>query len=213
MLHQIESCYSNIQPTPIFSCNASSATHIQSPHSQTAYCSSQHHLVPSTIVSKATACNALYSSTTNPVCSSNCAAATASNFNNHPYHHPSIPHSKSLEHYHEPPKLLDHGSRHSFDQPLSYKNYDCTDGKERTNGYHHYGRANGIYHQPNCTLQTTDGVYNVSGNRYPLPATLPHTEHHYAQIVNFDRGDVPAVSTCCHQNPHYECLNNFNARN
>lgn len=181
--------------------------------------------MPSTIQSKPVACNALYSS--NPVCSQNCAVT--SNYNVHGVHgahanHPSIPHSKSLEHYHEPAKLLEnhHGSRHSFDQSISYKNYDCLDGKSQsigetsTNGFH-CGRNTGIYHQPTCGHQTTEGHYNIPGNRYPLPATHPQSEHHYAQIVNFERGDNNYTSAmgqpCCHQNPHYECLNNFNARN
>lgn len=201
-------------------CNASSVT-----HNQTAFCSSQqHHLVPSAIGSKSSVCAALYSPSTNPICSNNCAAAVGGGGGvNHPSyvnHHSSIPHSKSLEHYHEPAKLMEnyHVSRHSLDQPHNYKNYDCLDGMmpaERTNGYHYgqgHGRSSGIYHQPNCS----DGIYNVPSNRYPLPATLPNTEQHYAQIANFDRSDnsyTPVVNSCCHQNPHYECLNNFNARN
>lgn len=179
--------------------------------------------MPSTIKSKPVVCNALYSS--NPVCLQNCAATP--NYNAHGahgahVHHPSIPHSKSLEHYLEPAKLLEnhHGSRHSFDQSISYKNYDCIDGNPqpndtRTNGYPR-GRNTGICHQPTCAFQTTDGHYNISGDRYPLPATHPQSEHHYAQIVNFERGDnlTSAMGQpCCHPNPHYECLNNFNARN
>lgn len=171
--------------------------------------------MPSTIQSKPVAC--IYSSSINPVCSQNCAAT--SNYNAHGAHgyahHPAIPHSKSLEHYHEPAKLLEnhHGSRHSFDQSINYKNYDCLDGKsqpnDRTNGYH-CGINTGIYQQP------TEGHYNISRTRYPLPTTHPQSEHHYAQIVNFERGDncTSAMGQpCCHQNPHYECLNNFNARN
>lgn len=213
----IESCYSNIPPPPVFStvCNASSsssASHIQMPYNQTAYCSNQHHLVPS----KAVGCNSICSSSIqNAVCSSNCAS-NATNFNHSYANHPSIPHSKSLEHYHEPNKVLEnhHGSRHSFDQPY-HTNYDCIDGRNErhTNGY--YSRNGGIYHQSNCNHQTAEGLYNVSGNRYPLPAQLSHADHHYAQIVNFDRSDnfLPATASCCHQSPHYECLNNFSSRN
>lgn len=180
--------------------------------------------MPSTIQSKPVACNALYSS--NPVYSQNCAATSnhnAAHGANAP--HPSIPHSKSLEHYNEPAKLLEnpHGSRHSFDQSINYKTYDCIDGKVQpnetcTNGYH-YGRNTGLYHQPTCGHQTSDGHYNIlTGNRYPLPVTHLQSEHHYAQIVNFERGDnnyytSAMEQTCCHPNPHYECLNNFNARN
>lgn len=111
-------------------------------------------------------------------------------------------------------------SRHSFDQPFSsnYKNFDtkfdCIDG-----GVHAVDKSVGIYHQPNCSLQNAGNLYSVPSNRYVLPATIPqmysdhHHHHHYAQIGGFNRGgDNNGMGTCCHQNPHYECLNNFNSR-
>lgn len=133
-------------------------------------------------------------------------------YNNQYAHHSSIPHSKSLDHYNEASKFVEHHnvSRHSFDQPFSsnYKNYDCTDGihaavaaaaanVDRNNGYHM-----NMYHQP--------GMYGASGNRYP--ATMPFPDHHYSQVAGFERGDNFVDTPCCHQNPHYECLSNFNSR-
>lgn len=128
-------------------------------------------------------------------------------YSNQLAHHSSIPHSKSLDYYNnEPTKLMEHHnvSRHSFDQPFSsnYKNYDCTDGI--------YGVAAAAgYHQPRCSLQKTGNMYNVS---CPMPAYL---DHHYAQIGNIERGEnfvETTMGTCCHQNPHYEFLSNYNSR-
>lgn len=190
--HKLENSYSNIAP------------------SQVAHCNSQRHLVPSLSVSKA-ACNAFYSPSTNSVCSNTCGAIK-SPYNNQLIHHSAIPHSKSLDHYNEPAKYLDNhnASRHSFDQPFSsnYKNFDCIDGRP----YNSSGV--GLYHQPNCSLQNPGNLYNVN-NRYPLPTTIPFSDHHYSQVGDFDRSEnfiEPTINACCHQNPHYECLNNFNSR-
>ncbi|XP_031618892.1 protein tamozhennic isoform X1 [Contarinia nasturtii] len=208
---QYESAYSNIAPPaptpltqPVYSsiCNATSSA-----HSQIAHCNNQRHVV-SSLTSKS-ACSAFCSpSVAN--CSNNCGAMKYCN-----QYHSSIPHSKSLDHYNEPPKFLEHHnvSRHSFDQPFSsnYKNYDCTDGihtavaaaaaatLDRNNGYHR-----GMYHQP--------GMYSASSNRYPLQATMAFPDHHYSQVGGYERGENFVETTCCHQNPHYECLNNFNSR-
>lgn len=165
-----------------------------------------------------------YPPSSNASCSNNCGALK-SIYNNQFAHHTSIPHSKSLDHYNEPTKLMEHhnASRHSFDQPFSsnYKNYDCTDGMhaaavasaDRNN---HYMSGMSVFHQPSCSLQNTGNIYNVPGNgRYQLPGTTPFPDHHYAQIGSFERGENFAdtnMCTCCHQNPHYECLSNFNSR-
>lgn len=205
MLHHVlESSFSNIAlpllPPPIYSsvCNSS-------PHSQIALCNNQRHLVSSQSAETKNICNAFYTPSTNLSCSNNCGAMK-SIYSNQLAHHSSIPHSKSLDHYNESTKLIEHHnvSRHSFDQPFSsnYKNYDCTEGMHADDRSSHYVSGMGVYHQPNCSLQNTGNIYN---NRYPLP-------DHYSQI---DRGEnfvETNVGTCCHQNPHYECLNNFNSR-
>lgn len=198
MLHHVlESSFSNIAqplpPPPIYSSifNATS-----SPHSQIALCNNQRHLVSSQSAETKNVCNAFY---------------TPSMYSNQLAHHSSIPHSKSLDHYNEPTKLIEHNiSRHSFDQPFSsnYKNYDCTEGMHAAaaDRSSHYMSGLGVYHQPNCSLQNAGNIYN---NRYPLP------DHHYSQIDNFEHGEnfvETNMGTCCHQNPHYECLNNFNSR-
>lgn len=184
--HKLEGSYSNVAPPLVYSsvCNASS------PHNQLALCSSQRHLMPSS----KTACNVFYPPSSNSVCTNNCGSVK-STYNNLP----SIPHSKSLDHYNEPTKYMDHNiSRHSFDQP-----FDCTD---RINGFH-YASGIGNYHQPNCNLQNT---------RYPMMGTMPFPDNHYSQVGNFERGDSliePTVGgACCHQNSHYECVNNYNSR-
>lgn len=126
------------------------------------------------------------------VCTNNCASVKSTYINS-----PSIPHSKSLDHYNEPTKVLEHHniSRHSFDQPFSSKHYDCPDRIG-----HYAGSGIGNYHQPNCNL--------------PLMTTVPFPDNHYSQIGNFGRGNNFVESTvggsCCHQN--YECVNNYNAR-
>lgn len=173
-------------PPPTYSsvCNTPSTS-----HGQTTLCNNQRY-----IASKS-ACSAFYATSSISNCSNNC---------NQVAHHSSIPHSKSLDHYNnEPTKLIEHHnvSRHSFDQPFSstYKNYDCTDGIH----------ASDYMHQPTCSLQNTGNIYNVS---CPLPA---FPDHHYAQIGNIERGEnfvETNMGTCCHQNPHYECLSNFNTR-
>lgn len=135
-------------------------------------------------------------------------------------HHSLIPHSKSLDHYNESTKFGEnyHASRHSFDQSSSnYKNYDCIDGlhaADRNNGCH-YSSIVGIHKYPSnkYSLSNAENVYNVSGNRHPLPATLPFPDqsHHYSQIGNFNRGEnfiEPNHSSCCHQNSHYDYLPN-----
>lgn len=202
-------------------------------HNQSHCNNQQHHLVATSVSvpppgaqSSKIACNAsLYSpSVSNVLCSNQCGQPTTQSSSTyhqqsqHPYmqhYYSSIPHSKSLEHYHENPKMDHHTSRHSFDQPFNYQDYDCTDGmmsSDRSNGYHHT-RNTGIYHQPNCSLQNNEHLYNVSGNRYPLPANF--AEHHYS-LRNYDRLEnfpttINSQASCCY-NPHYECLNNFNGR-
>lgn len=140
-------------------------------------------------------------------------------------HHSSLlPHSKSLDHYNEATKFegnYHHASRHSFDQSISpnFKNFDCVDGlhaTDRNNGCH-YSSIVGNHYQPNKFNLANAEIYNVSGNRHPLPAgvaTLPFTDqpHHYSQ--NYDRSEnliEPNHSSCCHQNSHYDYL--FNGRN
>lgn len=124
----------------------------------------------------------------NAVCPNNCGTLESSH-SHQLNHHSSIPHSKSLDHYNEPANFLDHEntSRHSFDQPFSsnYKNYDCTDEMHTANM---------------C----------VSSNRYPLRTTTHFPDHHYSQIGGYEFDTNMGI--CCHQNPHYECLNNFNSR-
>lgn len=157
--------------------------------------------MPSLPVSK-TACNAYYSPS-NVMCSSNCAAIKSTCSNNQFMHHSAIPHSKSLDHYNESNKFPEHHStsRHSFDQTIStnYKHFDCIDG---TNG---------------CYYTKPAANYHPTNSRFPsISALPPYSEHHYAQIGGFDRGDnfiEPNIGTCCHtQNPHYDYPNNFNGR-
>lgn len=159
-------------------------------------CNSQRLLGPSLAVSKIT-CNALYSPHSNTVCSNSCGTVKSTH-NPQFLHHPSIPHSKSLDHYNEPSKFLEHQnvSRHSFDQPFSLnsKNYDCTDGSNNFVGLH----------QPNCNMQNPGSICN------PMRTTIPFPDHHYSQIGECEHETNMGI--CCHQNPHYECLNNFNAR-
>lgn len=133
------------------------------------------------------------------------------------YVHPAIPHSKSLEHYTDQ-NLINLGahSRHSFDQPsyeYGQRPYECVDG------------VNGGY-RPGCNI---DHPYNVSGNRYPLPATI---SNQLSQVDPY-AGDVPppppppcgavyaatagtnlysnsciaipGTSSCCHSNVYYDC--------
>lgn len=205
LFYRLENSYSNIAP------------------SQVAHCNSQRHLVPSSSSVSKTACNAFYPPSTNSVCSYYCGPTP---YSNQFLHHSSIPHSKSLDHYNnESAKFSNNhnASRHSFDQPNSYasnyKIFDCIDGghvSDRSNGIHYNSAGVGIYHQPSCSQQNTGNLHNLSGNRYALPTTIPFPDHHYSQISGFDRGEnfvEPSMSACCHQNSHYECLNNFNSRN
>lgn len=140
-------------------------------------------------------------------CSNNCGASIKQPCSNQFSHH-SIPHSKSFEndHYNEATKFGQHyhPSRHSFDQSISsnYKNYDCIDGihaaTDRNNGCH-YSSIVGNPYQPNkYNLANAENLYNVSGNRMPLPAALPFP-------------DPQIIEACCHQNSHYDHL--FNGRN
>lgn len=134
--------------------------------------------------------------------------------------HPTIPHSKSLEHYRETIALPGHHhARHSIDQPVAYdygtRSYDCLDGQTVNTTYQH---------QPTCAMSmTANHPYNVSGNRFPLPPSISnqlHNDHHYAQIggyvpplVSQSRNYINANGfgpTCVHQNMHYDCSNNFN---
>lgn len=101
-----------------------------------------------------------------------------------------------------------HTSRHSFD---SYKNYDCTDGSiaaDRSNGHFHGNIHNGSAVARN--IHSEPSGYNVSGNRYPIPASVAaYQDLHYSHNANIDRSEN---HSCCHQNPHYECMNSFNGR-
>lgn len=148
------------------------------------------------------------------MCSNNCGAHKSS-CSNQFTHHSSIPHSKSLDHYHEPNKFEENynASRHSFDHTVSsnYKNYDCIDGMhvaDRSNGYD-FSNGVGLYHQPNCNLMSGN-LYNVPGNRYALPAKISFPESsvpHYSQLRNYNRSENyidPNIGSCCHQTPHYE---------
>lgn len=125
-----------------------------------------------------------------------------------------IPHSKSLDHYNEATKFgehYQHASRHSFDQSISsnFKNYDCIDGLDRNNGCHYSSIVANHYPSNKYNLTNAENVYNVSGNRHPLP--FPDQSHHYSQIGNYDRSDnflEPNHSSCCHQNSYL-----FNGRN
>lgn len=112
-----------------------------------------------------TPCNAIYA---NPQLCSGHSHCTGNGHNKHidgnyATPHASIPHSKSLEHYHEPPsKTVYHQhsypTRHSFDKPSSNAydfnrhSYDCLDGASA----------------------------NHLNDRYALPV---HVESHYAQIA------------------------------
>lgn len=191
---KIDTLYTTIAPQqlPLYSsvCNASSS------YSQNALCNNQRHVV--------------YSTPSSTNCSNNCGFSNKMTCSNQYAHHSLIPHSKSLDHYNEATKFGEHynASRHSFD---NYKNSDCTDGihvADQNNGCH-YSSIVGNYQSNKYGLANTGHLYNVSGNRYPLPATLPFpdTSHHYSQIGNFDRGEhfiEPNHSSCCHQNSHYE---------
>lgn len=108
-------------------------------------------------VSKPT-CNAYFTPTSNPVCSNNCGAIQTPCSNQFAPHLP-MPHSKSLEHYNETTKFVEHHntSRHSFDQTIS-SNYDCI----------------GV-------LQNTSNAF-----RHPQ-STNPFPDHHYSPIVGVDR--------------------------
>lgn len=191
LLHKLENV---AQPVYSSACNASS------PHNQLSFCNNQRHLAASKV-----GCT-FYAP---PSSSTNNGGTIKTPYSNQFAHQSSIPHSKSLDHYNEPMKFPENqNARHSFDQTISstYKNYDCTDEiyvPERGNGFHC-----GVYHQPNCSLQSTGNSYNVSGNRY-LPATLTYPDHHYTQISGFDRGDNFIEPVCCHQSSHYECLNHY----
>lgn len=140
-----------------------------------------------------------------------------SSYSNQYAYHSSIPHSKSLEHYNEPPEFMEHhnASRHSFDRPCSsnYKNYDCTDGihsEDRSNGYHV-----GSY-QPNLAITTL-------GDRYPLSATIPHPDQHYSEIGGFERGEISVGTSmdklplgpcsCCLQNSFNNCSSMQKSKN
>lgn len=93
------------------------------------------------------------------------------------YAHPTMPHSKSLEHYPDQNLInLNGHSRHSFDHPAceySQRGHDCTDGVAMAN-----------YRQPSCAI---DHPYNVSGNRYPLPVTI---SNQLSQVDSY-AGEVP----------------------
>lgn len=201
LFYKLESSYSNVaQPVYSSACNASSQ------HSQISFCNNQRHLAAPKI-----ACT-YYAPPSNST--NNCGAIKTS-YSNQFANQSSIPHSKSLDHYNESMKFPQNenhnASRHSFDQSISstYKNYDCTDDiyvPDRGNGFNC-----GVYHQPNCSLQSAGNSYNVSSNRYP-PATLTFPDHHYSQISGFDRGDNFSEAACCHQSSQYDCLNNFNSR-
>lgn len=130
--------------------------------------------------------------------------------------HAFIPHSKSLDHYNEATKFGEHyhhASRHSFDQSIS-SNY-CVDGlhsADRSNGCHYSSIAGNHYQSNKYNLANAENVYNVSGNRHPLPPSLPFPDqsHHYSQIGHFDRGEnfiEPSHSSCCHH------IDLFNGRN
>lgn len=209
LLHKLlENSYSNIAPPPPPPIYSSVRNVTSTLHNQITLCNNQHHLVPSQSAVPKNVCSAFYTSSAHSNCSNNCEAVKSICSNQQ---HSSIPHSKSLDHYNEPTKLMEHHnvSRHSFDQPFSsnYKNYDCIDGihasaaaaaAAATDRTSHYISGMSVYHQPNCSLQNTGNMYNMSGNnRYPLPGTA-FPDNHYSQIGNFDR-----EGTCCHQNPHY----------
>lgn len=93
------------------------------------------------------------------------------------YAHAAMPHSKSLEHYPEQNLInLNGHSRHSFEHgacDFGQRPHDCADGVPMAN-----------YCSSGCTL---DHPYNVSGNRYPLPATI---SNQLSQPDGYG-GDVP----------------------
>lgn len=141
------------------------------------------------------------------------------NSNSNQLGHPTIPHSKSLEHYHEQtPAIGHHHTRHSFDQPIKY------DYNNRSHDYIDAVSNGGAYRSTNCTLNA-EHLYNVSGNRYPLPANLSnqlsHNTDHYAQIANvyaqqncnggYSNANAYGPMPCCHQNVHFDCSNHFNS--
>lgn len=134
------------------------------------------------------------------------------------YVHPNIPHSKSLDHYNDQNLInLNGHSRHSFDHPtceFSQRIHDCVDGV----GY-------GVNYRQGCAV---DHPYNVSGNRYPLPATISNQlsqNDPYASDVPppppppcganvfgactpmYTNGciQMPGSAACCHQNMYYDC--------
>lgn len=84
----------------------------------------------------------------------------------------SIPHSKSLEHYHDTGSALRNlqfcMQRHSLDPPYDYPTQTSHYG-----GPMGMGISTGAYDNvDNCGMQYDNHPYNVSGNRFPLPVNL-----------------------------------------
>lgn len=83
----------------------------------------------------------------------------------HSHHHPTtIPHSKSLEHYVDyngGPAVHNHNRHSSFDQPT----YDY-------NRHHAYDAIDAYNSCPQQQQLCSHAAYNVSGNRYPIPANI-----------------------------------------
>lgn len=194
---KIENCYASIVPPT--ACSTSNHS-----YNQSANCKHQQQYSINSNVAQPmngihAPCNAIYA---NPqLCSSqnHCTAngSKCIESNNYSAPHTSIPHSKSLEHYHEPSSKAAyhhqhlHPARHSFD-------------KSTTNAYDFNG------YSYDCLDGASVGQLN---ERYALPM---HMDSHYAQIA--PSGNVYDQMTASSYNhtyatPYTQSRNNCNCSN
>lgn len=164
-----ENCYASIAPS--IACSTSNHPYTQSANCKHQPFSTTAH-VAQTLNGIHAPCNAIYANPQLSSSHSHCAAnGHGHKFNgvgggiesNYSVPHTAMPHSKSLEHYHEvPSKAAYHQhpypARHSFDKPS-------------TNAYDFNG------HSYDCLDGPSAGHLN---DRYALPV---HVESHYAQIA------------------------------
>lgn len=197
---KIENCYASIAPAIACSTACSTSNH---PYNQSTNCKHHQYSTNANIAQPINGihapCSAIYA---NPQLCSSHSHCTVNKFNggidgNYTTPHTALPHSKSLEHYHEPPSNAayhhqqSYHARHSFDKPNSNAydfnshSYDCIDG----------------------------ALASQHSDRYALPT---HVESHYAQIapssIVYDQMPAPPY-THTYATPYTQSRNSCSCAN